>query len=67
LTWPKVMGASQDTGVTWFITMSVAKSMVEPSQAIRSAFPGLMTTVWVVEWQKAEARQMSLLMGTRWL
>jgi hypothetical protein len=31
LTWPKVMGALQDTGVTWYITMSVAKSMVEPS------------------------------------
>jgi hypothetical protein len=65
--WPKVMGALRDTGVTWFITMSVAKSMVEPSQAIQSAFPGLMTTIWVVEWQKAEVRQMSLLMGTRWL
>jgi hypothetical protein len=23
LTWPKVMGASQDTGVTWFITISM--------------------------------------------
>jgi hypothetical protein len=26
-------------------------NIVDPSQAIRSGFPGLITTVWVVMWQ----------------
>ncbi len=39
------MGASQLTGVTWFITMSRARRVIVPSHTRQSFFPGFITTV----------------------
>ena len=58
---PNVMGALLDMGVTWFKTMLVGSWVVEASNARRSFFPCLMTSVWLVCWQFAEKNAYQLV------